>query len=133
MEYFIPFADVSFDVKVPRWYNVECAEVPVAARKDSALAAWAEAFLRVLDYNLDTNKASGPDGIPAKVLKTCAPEVSPVLTRLYRLSLKSAQVPKAWKITKVQPLPKKGSRADPTNYTILSLSPPYCVKVWSVY
>ncbi|XP_045449128.1 uncharacterized protein LOC123657650 [Melitaea cinxia] len=41
MEYFIPFADVSLDGKIPRWYNAECAEA--AARKDSAFAAWAEA------------------------------------------------------------------------------------------
>ncbi|XP_045449660.1 uncharacterized protein LOC123658266 [Melitaea cinxia] len=41
MEYFIPFADVSLDGKIPRWYNAECAEA--AARKDTAFAAWAEA------------------------------------------------------------------------------------------
>ncbi|XP_045450409.1 uncharacterized protein LOC123659201 [Melitaea cinxia] len=41
MEYFIPFADVSLDGKIHRWYNAECAEA--AARKDSAFAAWAEA------------------------------------------------------------------------------------------
>ena len=28
-------------------------------------------------------KASGPDGIPAVVLRTCAPEKTPVLTRLF--------------------------------------------------
>ncbi|KAJ8719079.1 hypothetical protein PYW07_016635 [Mythimna separata] len=28
--------------------------------------------------NLDVNKASGPDGIPAIVLRTCAPELSPI-------------------------------------------------------
>ncbi|XP_045496903.1 uncharacterized protein LOC123695185 [Colias croceus] len=45
--------------------------------------------------NLDITKASGPDGIPAIVLKTCAPELSPILTRLFRLSLKLGVVPKA--------------------------------------
>ncbi|XP_045446613.1 uncharacterized protein LOC123654772 [Melitaea cinxia] len=248
MEYFIPFADVSLDVRVPKWYNVECAEA--AARKDSAFAAWAEArtlkspeitskkkkafnsaaksYKKVLKRarydrincigaklasypcgskafwslsksvemnfcrpslppllkpdgslaitatdkanllanlfaenshldagsaspprhppsnfamsdicihqtvvlralrNLDTNKASGPDGIPARVLKTCAPELSPVLTRLYRLSLKSAQVPKAWKIANVQPVPKKGSRADPANYRPIAITSILC-------
>ncbi|KAJ8724763.1 hypothetical protein PYW07_015721 [Mythimna separata] len=33
---------------------------------------------------LDVNKASGPDGIPAIVLKACAPELSPVLTQATR-------------------------------------------------
>ncbi|XP_013143050.1 PREDICTED: uncharacterized protein LOC106106938 [Papilio polytes] len=34
--------------------------------------------------SLDVNKSSGPDGIPPIVLKTCAPELAPVLTRLFR-------------------------------------------------
>ncbi|CAH2210198.1 jg23746 [Pararge aegeria aegeria] len=71
--------------------------------------------LKVL-RNLDVNKASGPDGIPAIVLRTCAAELSPVLTRLFRLSFKNARIPKAWKVANVQPVPKKGSRADPANY-----------------
>ncbi|CAH2257080.1 jg11943 [Pararge aegeria aegeria] len=41
MEYFIPFADVSLDGRVPRWYNAECAQAE--AHKDTAFAAWAEA------------------------------------------------------------------------------------------
>ncbi|CAH2239422.1 jg7296, partial [Pararge aegeria aegeria] len=81
--------------------------------------------LKVL-RNLDVNKASGPDGIPAVVLKTCAPELSPILTRLYRLSLKTTQVPKAWKIANVQPVPKKGSRADPSNYRPIAITSLLC-------
>ena len=42
---------------------------------------------RVLS-SLDVNKASGPDGIPAIVLTTCAPELSPILTRLFRLRMR---------------------------------------------
>ncbi|CAG4952044.1 unnamed protein product [Colias eurytheme] len=76
--------------------------------------------------NLDVNKASGPDGIPAIVLKTCAPELSPVLTRLFRLSLKSGKVPKSWKLANVQPVPKKGSRADPANYRPISITSIIC-------
>uniref|UniRef100_A0A2H1X0T9 SFRICE_041426 n=1 Tax=Spodoptera frugiperda TaxID=7108 RepID=A0A2H1X0T9_SPOFR len=58
--------------------------------------------------NLDVNKASGPDGISAVVLKTCAPE--------------TGQVPVAWKQANVQPVPKKGSRADPNNYRPISVT-----------
>ncbi|XP_045511489.1 uncharacterized protein LOC123706298 [Colias croceus] len=72
--------------------------------------------------NLDVNKASGPDGLPAIVFKNCAPELSPVLTRLFRLSLKSGIVPKSWKVANVQPVPKKGSRAEPTNYRPISIT-----------
>lgn len=76
--------------------------------------------------NLDVNKASGPDGIPAKVLKTCAPELTPILTRLFRLSMTSGRVPKSWKLANVQPVPKKGSRADPANYRPISVTSILC-------
>ena len=76
--------------------------------------------------NLDVNKASGPDGIPAIVLKTCAPELSPILTRLFRLSLETGKVPMAWKQANVQPVPKKGSRADPSNYRPISVTSILC-------
>ncbi|XP_063829236.1 uncharacterized protein LOC135078639 [Ostrinia nubilalis] len=76
--------------------------------------------------SLDVNKASGPDGIPAIVLRNCAPELSPILTRLYRLSLETGLVPKSWKLANVQPVPKKGSRADPTNYRPISVTSILC-------
>ncbi|XP_022838082.1 uncharacterized protein LOC111365117 [Spodoptera litura] len=76
--------------------------------------------------DLDVNKASGPDGIPALVLKTCAPELSPILTRLFRLSLETGLVPVAWKLANVQPVPKKGSRADPNNYRPISVTSILC-------
>lgn len=72
------------------------------------------------------NKASGPDGIPAIVLWTCAPELTPILTRLFRLSMETGQVPKAWKFANVQPVPKKGSRADPANYRPISVTSILC-------
>jgi hypothetical protein len=75
---------------------------------------------------LVVNKASGPDGIPAIVLKTCAPELSPVLTRLFRLSLKTGLVPQSWKFANVQPVPKKGSRADPSNYRPIAITSILC-------
>lgn len=76
--------------------------------------------------NLDVNKASGPDGIPAIVLKNCAPELTPVLTRLFRLSMSTGKVPESWKVANVQPVPKKGSRADPANYRPISVTSILC-------
>lgn len=75
---------------------------------------------------LDVIKAIGPDGLPAVVLKNCAPELSPVLTRLFRLSLRIGQVPVSWKIANVQPVPKKGSRADPSNYRPIAITSLLC-------
>ena len=70
---------------------------------------------------LDVHKSSGPDGIPAVVLKTCAPELTPVLTRLYRLSYNTG-VPSSWKVAHVHPIPKKGDRSDPSNYRPIAIT-----------
>jgi len=37
-------------------------------------------------FQLNTSKSSGPDGILAIVLKSCAPELVPVLYKLFQLS-----------------------------------------------
>ena len=36
--------------------------------------------------HLDASKSKGPDCIPAIVLKTCAPELAPILNKLFQLS-----------------------------------------------
>lgn len=59
--------------------------------------------------SLNVYKAGGPDGISAIVFKTRASELTSVLTRLYRISLRTAKVLKSWKIANVVPVPKKGS------------------------
>ncbi|CAH0397242.1 unnamed protein product [Chilo suppressalis] len=76
--------------------------------------------------SLDVRKASGPDGIPAVVLKHCAAELSPVLTRLYQLSYSLGRVPEAWRDANVQPVPKKGDRSDPANYRPIAVTSVLC-------
>lgn len=71
---------------------------------------------------LNIHKSSGPDGIPAIVLKKCAPELCPVLTRLFALSYHIRQVPSSWKTAHVHPVPKKGDRSDPSNYRPIAIT-----------
>ncbi|KAJ2945954.1 hypothetical protein O0L34_g4871 [Tuta absoluta] len=91
----------------------------------SEIAVHTKEVRRVL-CSLDVNKASGPDGIPARVLRLCAPELSPVLTRLFRLFLKERTVPGAWKLANVQPVPNKGDRADPAHYRPIAITSILC-------
>ncbi|KAJ2941189.1 hypothetical protein O0L34_g10419 [Tuta absoluta] len=91
----------------------------------SEIAVHTKEVRRVL-CSQDVNKASGPDGIPARVLRLCAPELSPVLTRLFRLSLKERTVPGAWKLANVQPVPKKGDRVDPAHYRPIAITSILC-------
>ena len=82
--------------------------------------------VRATLLSLDVRKASGPDDIPALVLRQCAPELSPVLTRLYRLSYTSSTVPASWRVANVQPVPKKGDRSDPANYRPIAVTSVLC-------
>ena len=54
----------------------------------------------------DTSKSKGPDGIPAIVLKTCAPELAPILNKLFQLSYTLGTFPTSWKLAHVFPIPK---------------------------
>ena len=75
---------------------------------------------------LDPSKATGPDNIPAIVLIRCAPELAPVLSRLFRLCISSGVCPSAWKSAHVVPIPKKGSRSDPSNYRPIAITSILC-------
>ena len=77
----------------------------------------------VLDclLNLDQTKAGGPDDISARVLKTVANEITPSLTRLFNLSLRSGEVPTIWKQANVIPVSKDGNVHCVENYRPISL------------
>ena len=73
---------------------------------------------------IDTNKASGPDGISGTMLKNIAHTISPLVTRLFNLSIKTGKVPHQWKISSVVPIPKASPNTDnPRNYRPISLLP----------
>ena len=67
-------------------------------------------------------KASGPDNIPARVLKECAESLAPVLTDFFQQSLDESRVPDDWKQQYVHPIFKKGSKSDPANYRPVALT-----------
>src|ERR1700755_2788144 len=71
---------------------------------------------------MNVRKASGPDGIPPRVLRECASELASVLVQLYSLCLNTNTFPQCWKRALVQPIPKKGSRSDPSNYRPIPLT-----------
>ena len=69
------------------------------------------------------SKATGQDGIPARVLKECASELALPLSKLFTLSFVTGACPAAWKIAMVVPVHKKKARSDPRNYRPVSLLP----------
>ena len=72
---------------------------------------------------LDGNKATGPDRIPATLLKCCAPYISSSLSDLFNKILSSGKIPVEWKISNIIPIPKGGVKNDVSNFRPISLLP----------
>ena len=68
--------------------------------------------------SLDVTKANGPDGISARALKQTATSITPSITKLFNLSLRTGHIPSEWKQSLVVPKNDKGS---PNNYRPISL------------
>jgi len=58
---------------------------------------------------LDTNKASGPDGISGKMPNGTAVSITPALTELFNLSITSGSIPQKWKLSSAVPIPKSSA------------------------
>ena len=70
---------------------------------------------------LDPNKASGPNNIPARILKLTADQIAPSVCRVLNLSLQLGVMPTAWKEANVTPVFKNGIDACLENYRPISL------------
>ena len=70
---------------------------------------------------LDTSKANGPDNISAKMLKSTAVSIAPVLTKFFNLLITTCKLPNAWKTSSVVPIPKTDNKSDAKNYRPISL------------
>ena len=71
--------------------------------------------------SIDVAKASGPDGIGARMLKSTAASIAPAVTNLFNLSLRLGRVPSEWKSARVTPVPKSSKFSYPANYRPVSL------------
>ncbi len=69
-----------------------------------------EEVLRVLS-GLNETKASGSDGISARLLRLTAPVVAKSLTSLFNASIQLGHFPRAWKEANVTLVPKTGGPA----------------------
>ena len=72
---------------------------------------------------LDVNRATGSDGIPARLLKETADQIAPSLTLLFNKSLRLRIFPGDWNLANIVPIFKKGNRDFVENYRPISLLP----------
>ena len=68
------------------------------------------------------SSAPGPDGVPPIILKECMDELAPVLLKLLSLSLSSGKVPDSFKLSKIVPIFKGGSKKIAASYRPISLT-----------
>ena len=76
--------------------------------------------------NLKPHKATGPDGLPARLLKETASEIAPAVSLLFQVSLDQGKVPASWKVALIAPVFKKGNRSSAANYRPISLTSISC-------
>ena len=72
---------------------------------------------------LDPDKSTGPDGIPAYVLKTNIDIFVPILTKFFQLSYSKSKIPGILKSANIVPLHKDGDKSQASNYRPVSLTP----------
>ena len=73
--------------------------------------------------SLDVTKSVGDDGVSPRILKSCAQSLCGSLTALFRIICQCTDFPTSWKISRVTPVFKKGSRSDPTCYRPIAVLP----------
>ena len=57
-----------------------------------------------------------------RILKTCAPELAPILNRLFQPSYTLGTFPTSWKQAHVFAIPKKGDKSNPLNYRPIAIT-----------
>ncbi|CAB3388510.1 Hypothetical predicted protein [Cloeon dipterum] len=71
---------------------------------------------------LDAKSATGPDDVPAVLLKRCAKTLCPSLAHIFNLSLRACDLPTDWKCAAVTPIPKDGEKSDLRNNRPISVT-----------
>ena len=72
---------------------------------------------------LKSNKATGVDGIPSRLLKDGSDALASPLSVIFNLTIQQNVIPAEWKKAKVTPLHKSGTKDDPRNYRPISVLP----------
>ena len=73
--------------------------------------------------SLNIVKASGQDGISARMLRATTIKIALSITKPFNLSIQLGQPPTVWKSSNVVPIPKKQGAKNPNEFRPISLLP----------
>ena len=74
--------------------------------------------------SIPTNKATGADGVSARIVRIAASAISISLSKIINYCIENSKFPSAWKVAKVIPIYKgKGDQHDMSNYRPISVLP----------
>ena len=85
-----------------------------------------EAGVLKLLNNINSHKAIGPDGIPARLLHEYASYIAPALTKIFQISVNTGTIPDEWRSASIVLVFKKGDRHQASNYRPVSLTSIAC-------
>ena len=80
-----------------------------------------QASVYILLSTIKTSKSAGHDGIPAKLLKDAAEEITPSLTAIFNASINTGFFPNDFKIATISPIHKSESKSICDNYRPISV------------
>ena len=92
-----------------------CCDYPTMNKDSYNLLFNVQKVIKLLKA-IDVGKATGLDKIPNRLLKIAADVVAPSLTGIFNQSLVTGIFPSDWKMAKVSPIFKNGSKSDLNNY-----------------
>ena len=84
-----------------------------------------EGVLKLLQ-GINTNKASGPDNIPCRILKELSNEIAPCIATFFTQTMSIGSLPHEWGQANICPIFKKGNRNEAANYRPVSLTCVLC-------
>ncbi|KAK3534759.1 hypothetical protein QTP86_024092 [Hemibagrus guttatus] len=73
--------------------------------------------------SINPRKATGPDGVPGRVLKDCVDQLVGIFTQIFNQSLALSTVPPCLKSSIIVPLPKKSHISSLSDYWPVALTP----------
>ena len=116
------FNEYFYSTFTPMDHSLVVPHINVLRNQDLSNVIFTPCDILIVLKNLNPTKASGHDGLDARILKECASVLAPSLTRIFNYSFKLCKFPTSWKLANVIPVHKSGNLQDVKNYRPISLT-----------